>query len=125
MWECTATYFGSTDALLFQRWTIAYINPHDSLDKLVKRLRGGNNYDVSNFKIIYKYFFKKYPNMSKKDFKLIITKGIYPYEYMDSFDKFNEQQLPPIEKFYSSINDETISKNDYKHALKSMENIQY
>ena len=61
---------------------------------------------------------KERENMSKEDFKLIITKGIYPYEYMDSFDKFNEQQLPSIDKFYSSLNDDTISKNDYEHALK-------
>ena len=56
--------------------------------------------------------------MTNDDFKLIISKGIYPYEYINSFEKFNEPQLPSIDKFYSSLNDETINENDYEHALK-------
>ena len=56
--------------------------------------------------------------MTEDDMKLIITKGVYPYEYMDSFEKFNEKQLPAIEKFYSSLNNETITQKDYSHALK-------
>ena len=55
--------------------------------------------------------------MTDDDFKLIISKGVYPYEYMTSFDKFNESKLPPIECFYSSLNDETIQEKEYKHAL--------
>ena len=43
-------------------------------------------------------------------------KGIYPYDYMDSFNKFNDEQLPSKEQFYSLLNDENISDNDYLHA---------
>ena len=48
--------------------------------------------------------------------KLLLRKGVYPYEYMDSFEKFNETELPPREKFYSTIKKEHISHNDYEHA---------
>ena len=49
-------------------------------------------------------------------FKLMTKKGVYPYNYMDSFNKFNESYLPKIEDFYSSLTDENISNNDYNHA---------
>ena len=48
----------------------------------------------------------------------ILRKGVYPYQYIDSFEKFNETELPPIEKFYSSLNDESIKQTDYEHAQK-------
>ena len=37
-------------------------------------------------------------------YKLLSRKGVYPYEYMDSWDGFNETRLPPIDKFYSKLN---------------------
>ena len=43
-------------------------------------------------------------------------KGIYPYEYVSSWDKFEETQLPPIEAFYSSLNMTNVSEGDYEHA---------
>ena len=43
-------------------------------------------------------------------------KGFYPYDYMDSFSRFNENQLPKREDFYSILNDTDISEDDYKHA---------
>ena len=51
----------------------------------------------------------------KERFDLMRQKGIYPYDFMDSFDKFNEK-LPPKEDFYSILNDEHISSEDYIHA---------
>ena len=46
---------------------------------------------------------------------LMARKGVYPYDYMDSFDKFNEK-LPSKEEFHSILNDKDISDEDYKHA---------
>ena len=43
--------------------------------------------------------------MTDEDFKLVITKGIYPHEYMNSFDRFNETNLPDIKCFCWSLND--------------------
>ena len=43
-------------------------------------------------------------------------KGVYPYDYMDNFDKFNETKLPSKESFYSILNDEHISDEEYSHS---------
>ena len=50
-----------------------------------------------------------------KELDLMVRKGVYPYDYVDSFDKFNEK-LPPKEEFYSILNDEHISDEGYEHA---------
>ena len=51
-------------------------------------------------------------------FDLMIRKGVYPYDYMDSFDKFEDTVLPTKDQFYSLLNDEHISDEDYNHAQK-------
>ena len=48
--------------------------------------------------------------------ELLYKKGIYPYEYVDSFEKFAETSLPPKEELYSSLNDQHISEEEYTHA---------
>ena len=48
--------------------------------------------------------------------RLLQKKGIYPYEYMDSFKRFGETQLPDKEKFYSSLNGKGITDEEYAHA---------
>ncbi|XP_065652769.1 uncharacterized protein LOC136080089 [Hydra vulgaris] len=53
---------------------------------------------------------------SGKQLDLLLIKGIYPYDWVDSVDKFNETQLPPKESFFSKLNDEGISGDDYSHA---------
>ena len=49
---------------------------------------------------------------------LMTRKGVYPYEYMDSFERFQEPQLPPKDAIYSSLTEEDISEIDYTHAQK-------
>ena len=63
------------------------------------------------------YAYLKYTSQKFKGKKLDVMarKGIYPYDYMDSFDKFIEK-LPPKEEFYSTLNNKHISAEDYKHA---------
>ena len=73
-----------------------------SLDKLVNNLpRESLKYTSKRFK--------------GKKLDLMAQKGVYPYDYMDSFDKFDEK-LPTKEDFYSILNDEHISDKDYEHA---------
>ena len=48
--------------------------------------------------------------------KLMKKKGVYPYDYMDSFSKFNETNLPNKRDFYSLLLDEHISDDQYRHA---------
>ena len=49
-------------------------------------------------------------------FLLLLRKGVYPYEYMDAWEKFNEISLPSKEDFYSNLNMEDINDIDYRHA---------
>ena len=63
-------------------------------------------------------------NLTDKDFKylsqefngeqlnLVKEKGLYPYEYMDSFEKFFEDKLPDRCEFYSSLKDGCISEEN-------------
>ena len=46
----------------------------------------------------------------------MLRKGVYPYEYMDSWEKFNETSLPSKEDFYSNMNMENIDDIDYRHG---------
>ena len=46
---------------------------------------------------------------------------MYPYEYIDSWEKFNEVSLPDKESFYSQLNEEGIADEDYMHAQKVWE----
>ena len=47
---------------------------------------------------------------------MLLRKGVYPYEYVDEWDKFNEKVLPGKESFYSNLTLENISETDYAHA---------
>ena len=58
-----------------------------------------------------------FENYNREQREVLIRKGVYPYEYMDSWDKFN-RSLPSIDKFYIDLNISGISDGDYKHACK-------
>jgi hypothetical protein len=49
----------------------------------------------------FKYLQKEFTDKSK--FELMTQKGVYPYEYMDSFTKFDDTVLPPPSAFYSTL----------------------
>ena len=55
-------------------------------------------------------------NNDLNKFVLLLRKGVYPYEYADTWEKFNEISLPSKEGFYSNLNMEDISDIDYRHA---------
>ena len=67
---------------------------------------------------------KKFPsvyqfcNGNLNKFVLLLRKGVYPYEYMDSWEKSDKTTLPPKESFYSNLNLEDTSDEDYVHAQK-------
>ena len=58
----------------------------------------------------------KFCNGNLNKFVLLLRKGVYPYEYMDSWERFNETLLPPKKAFYSKLNLEDISDKDYLYA---------
>jgi hypothetical protein len=47
---------------------------------------------------------------------LLLRKSVYPYDYMNSEDRFTEEQLPPVEAFDSLLNGENCKRTDYAHA---------
>ncbi|XP_057299328.1 uncharacterized protein LOC130629953 [Hydractinia symbiolongicarpus] len=65
-------------------------------------------------KTSFKYTKEKFDD--KKKFELMTKKGVYLYDYMDSFEKFDETQLPYQRDFYSLLIDEYITDEQYKHA---------
>ena len=48
--------------------------------------------------------------------ELLVRKGVYPYEYMNDFARFDETSLPPPSEFYSKLSNEHITDSAYKHA---------
>ena len=47
---------------------------------------------------------------------LMTKKGVYPYDYMNSFEKFEDSRLPKKEDFFSIMNNEHITDEEYQHA---------
>ena len=97
-----------------------------SLSTLVDNLSEINTKEHENSFIVKKQLYnpliEKFYNtyqLSNKDinkFALLLRKGVYPYEYMDSWKRFNE--LIPLEEdyYYSKLNMKGITKEDIKHV---------
>ncbi|CAH3016459.1 unnamed protein product, partial [Porites evermanni] len=62
--------------------------------------------------------FNNTKHVFKSNTSLLTRKGVFPYDYVSSIDKLSETQLPPKDEFYSKLNDEDISDEDYQHAIK-------
>ena len=84
-----------------------------SLETLVKNLAQGavQGHEVST----------RFPSLSHqfpdpKQLQLLLGKQIYPYDYIDTPERFLECQLPDIEKFHNTLTDEPLSQSDYEHA---------
>ncbi|XP_057296192.1 uncharacterized protein LOC130625142 [Hydractinia symbiolongicarpus] len=77
-----------------------------SLEKLAKNL------DDKQCKNIRWYF------TEDDTFKLMRRKGVYPYECMDGWQRFEDTEIPPKEAFYSNLNMNSISDEEYEHAQK-------
>ena len=58
----------------------------------------------------------KFCNNDLNRFIMLLRKGVYPYEYMDTWEKFDETLLPDEKSFYSSLTMENIRNIDYKHG---------
>ena len=56
------------------------------------------------------------------NFILLLRKGVYPNEYMDRWERFDETSLSGKEAFYSSLNMEDITDVDHRHAKKVFKN---
>ena len=77
-----------------------------SLDKL------SNN--LTKDKFIYTDL--EFKDQTPTELELLKKKGVYPYSYMDSFNRFDETELPPIKKFRNELNNTEISDSEYQHT---------
>ena len=87
------------------RFIYSFIFMSASLENLV------NNLSKDTFSNVKRYY-------AEDKLNLLTRKGIYPYQYMNSLEKLKETQLPPKKAFYSRLNDEGISDENYAHARK-------
>ena len=75
-----------------------------SLDSLVKNLVDED----------FKYLSEKY---SGENLGLVKEKGLYAFEYMSSFKRFNEDKLPDRSEFFSSLKNKCVSNEEYDRAV--------
>ena len=92
------------DKLIELRFIDSFKFMSSSLDSLTKNLVGSRK---------RLFGFEDY---SELQYGLLTRKGVYPYEYINSWDRFEETQFPSINAFYSNLNISSISEKDYQHA---------
>ena len=92
------------DKLIELRFIDSFKFMSSSSDSLTKNL-------VSGGKKLFGF-----EDYSELQYDLLTRKGVYPYEYINSWDRFNETQLPPISAFHSNLNMSLISEEDCQHA---------
>ena len=95
---------------------IRFIDTLAFLPASISTLNDNLKKDCTSTKQLRKVF-KNVSNQFTSDveFKLMTSKGVYPYEYVNNYDKLHETQLPPKEAFYSSLNNSNCGDEDYKH----------
>ena len=88
----------------------------DSLSSLVDNL--SEIYNKTSYDSLIEKFFNTYQlcNKDLNKLALLLRKDVYPYEYMGKWSRFNEDKLPDKESFYSELNKEHITNEDYAHA---------
>ena len=59
---------------------------------------------------------KQFPDIPDEKFRLLLRKGVYPYENMDRWEKLKQATLPSKDDFYNSLRAEACSDDDYSHA---------
>jgi len=100
----------------------------NNMEKYIAFMLGHNLVFIDSFRFMSSSLDKLVSNLPKESLKytsevfkgkaldLMSKKGIYPYDYMDSFERFNETKLPTKDEFYSIPNDQHVFDDDYKHA---------
>ena len=88
-------------------------------EKLILKCFNCKTYYEKDFnKELIKRFASTYESCNKNlnKFILLLRKGVYPYEYMNNWERFGEMSLPNKESFYSNLNMESIDDTDYRHG---------
>ena len=102
----------------------------NNMEKYIAFMLGNHLTFIDSFQFMSSSLDKLVSNLPKDDliytskaFKgkrldLLSKKGVYPYDFMDSFEKFNNRELPTKDQFYSIVNDEHVTDDEYDHAKK-------
>ena len=100
----------------------------NNMEKYMAFMLGNHLTFIDSFQFMSSSLEKLVSNLPRKSLKytsqkfegkkldLMVRKGVYPYDYMDSFDKFEGKKLPTKEDFFSIMNNEHITDKDYQHA---------
>ena len=83
-----------------------------SLDKLVSNLPDDDEFTPQTFK-------------KENKLKLMKNKGVYPYDYVESCEKFDDKKLPSKNDFYGILNKEHITDEQYQHAQNVWETFKF
>ena len=82
-----------------------------SLEQFGKNLRASG---MEKFKMLRAEF----PGARTDQLDLLLRKHVYSYEFMDSWERFNETSLPPKDAFFNKLRDQPLTDTDYAHAQK-------
>ena len=102
----------------------------NNMEKYMDFMLGNHLTFINSFQFMSSSLDKLVVNLPKDDLKytskeftgkklnLMPQKGVYPYDFMDSFEKFDQAELPTKDQFYSILNDQHITNDEYDHAKK-------
>ena len=82
-------------------------------EKLIFKCFNFETYRKKFCKILVK---QEFCNKDLNKFILLLRKGVYPYKYMDNWERFSETSLPNKESFCSNLNMDNIEDIDYRHG---------
>ena len=102
----------------------------NNMEKYMAFMLGNHLIFIDSFQFMSSSLDKLASNLPKDDLKytskafkgkrlnLMSQKGAYPYDFIDSFEKFNQMKQPSKDQFYSILNDQNITDDEYDHAKK-------
>ena len=100
----------------------------NNMEKYMAFMLGNHLTFIDGFKFMSSSLDKLVSNLPKDDLiytskiskgkrlNLMSQKGVHPYDLMDSFEKFNQTELPTKDQFYGILNDQHITDDEYDHA---------
>ena len=94
-------------------WQIRFIDSQQFLLHSLEKLVSNQSIDKG-----FKHMRQHVQHTQPEKVDILLRKGIFPYEYVDSWEKYDDTKLPSIDKFYSSLTNKPVSQSDYLHAQK-------
>ena len=96
------------------RFLDSYAFMASSIDELSENLKSSCNNNIIELRNTFKNISEHFIN--DDEFLLLIQKGVYPYDYIDSYDRLYEDKLPSQSDFYSELSSLECSNENYEKA---------